>query len=213
MQHIPLTTLAPIVRTYLLSSFKHNQTLDPSEPPELVLTIRMLRKIGLTDLLERELSSVVAEKVREFIYIEAKGDWKRRYTSLITEWVDGDFAELLRFILGRNEGESVGQNALKTIALRALTELRYECWSRLLMIGLMSYLISSRSFLTLLLELRISRYLHPHKPQFTKVLYQRATPTRHSGQSIPSSVLPLESPLTIAAPNVFSTQEQTQSRL
>lgn len=76
--------------------------------------------------MERELSVVVAEKVREFINIEAKGDWTRRFTNILSEWVDIGLSDLLRFILGRKDGESVGQEALKTIALRALTDLRIE---------------------------------------------------------------------------------------
>lgn len=75
--------------------------------------------------MERELSVVVTDKVREFIEIEARGDWKRRCTGTLSEWVDNGLAELLRFILGRQVGESVGEDALKTIALRALTDLRY----------------------------------------------------------------------------------------
>jgi hypothetical protein len=77
-------------------------------------------------MMERELSLVVADKVREFINIEAKGDWGRRYTIILSDWVDNGLAELLRFILGRKERESVGEDALKTIALRALTDLRYD---------------------------------------------------------------------------------------
>ena len=78
-------------------------------------------------MMERELSVVVAEKVREFINIEAKGDWTRRYTGVLSEWVEGGLAELLRFILGGTLGErvGVGEEMLKTIVLRALTELRY----------------------------------------------------------------------------------------
>jgi hypothetical protein len=76
-------------------------------------------------MMERELSLVVAAKVREFINIEAKGDWNRRYTSILSEWVDNGLAELLRFILERKGEESVGEYALKTIALKALTDLRY----------------------------------------------------------------------------------------
>jgi len=80
-------------------------------------------------MMERELSVVVAEKVREFIYIEARGDWTRRYTGILTEWVDNGLADLLKYILG-NGGETervgVGEDMLKTIALKALTELRYE---------------------------------------------------------------------------------------
>lgn len=77
-------------------------------------------------MMERELSIVIAEKVREFINIEAKRDWRRRFTTILSEWVDNGLAELLRFILGREDGESVGEDVLKTIALRALTELRYN---------------------------------------------------------------------------------------
>jgi hypothetical protein len=76
--------------------------------------------------MERELSVVVAEKVREFIHIEAKGDWSRRFTNILSEWVDNGLSELLRFILGRKEGENIGQGALKMIALRALTDLRID---------------------------------------------------------------------------------------
>ena len=77
-------------------------------------------------MMERELSVVVAEKVREFINIEAKGDWTRRYTGILSEWVDGGLSELLRFILGRGEEEGIGGEGLKCIALRALTDLRIE---------------------------------------------------------------------------------------
>ena len=76
--------------------------------------------------MERELSIVVADKVREFINIEAKGDWSRRYTNILSGWVENGLSDLLRFILGRKDGESVGQEALKTIALRALTDLRID---------------------------------------------------------------------------------------
>lgn len=75
--------------------------------------------------MERELSAVVAAKIKEFINIETKGDWTRRYTSLLSEWVENGLAELLRYILGRKEGQSVGEEALKTMALRALTDLRF----------------------------------------------------------------------------------------
>jgi hypothetical protein len=109
-----------------MSSFRHNTVLDPTSPPQFVEIIGVLQSIGLTSMMERELSVVVAEKVREFINIEAKGDWGRRYTAILSDWVDSGLAELLRFILGRKEGESVGEDALKTIALRALTDLRYK---------------------------------------------------------------------------------------
>jgi hypothetical protein len=77
-------------------------------------------------MMERELSVVVAEKVREFINIEAKGDWTRRYPNILSKWVENGLSDLLRFILGRKDGDNVGQEALKTIALRALTDLRID---------------------------------------------------------------------------------------
>ena len=76
--------------------------------------------------MERELSAVVASKIREFINIETRGHWTWRYTAILSDWVDKGLAELLRYILGRKEGQSVGEEALKTIALRALTDLRYH---------------------------------------------------------------------------------------
>jgi hypothetical protein len=124
-KHFPVTTLAPALKSYLQSSFTHNAVIDTSSPPEFIRVIRVLQSIGLTSMMERELSLVVAAKVREFINIEAKGDWNRRYTSILSEWVDNGLAELLRFILERKGEESVGEYALKTIALKALTDLRY----------------------------------------------------------------------------------------
>lgn len=43
---------------------------------------------------------------------------------MLADWVENGLAELLRWILGRRQGEGVGCEALKTVALRALTELR-----------------------------------------------------------------------------------------
>ena len=123
-KHFPTTTLAPALKSYLMSSFTHNAIVNTSSPPPFIDVLRVLQSIGLTSMMERELSFVVAEKVREFINIEARGDWGRRYTTILSDWVDNGLAELLRFILGRKEGESVGEDALKTIALRALTDLR-----------------------------------------------------------------------------------------
>jgi len=88
--------------------------------------LRVLQSVNLQPLMERELSAVVASKIREFINIETRGDWTRRYTAILSDWVDNGLAELLRYILGRKEGESIGEDALKTIALRALTDLRYH---------------------------------------------------------------------------------------
>src|SRR5271170_5959888 len=126
-KHFPTTTLAPALRTYLLSTFTHNSIIDTADPPPFISLVRLLQQIGLSTMMERELSVVVAEKVREFINIEARGDWTRRYTGILSEWVEGGLAELLRFILGGTTGErvGVGEEMLKTIALRALTELRY----------------------------------------------------------------------------------------
>jgi len=76
--------------------------------------------------MERELSVVVAEKIREFIDIEARGDWRRRYTNILSEWVDNGLSELLGFILGRKQRENIGQETLRMIALRALTDLRID---------------------------------------------------------------------------------------
>lgn len=159
-KHFPTTILAPALKSYLRASFTHNAIVDTSSPPPFIEILRVLQLIGLASMMERELSVVVAEKVREFINIEAKGDWGRRYTTILSEWVDNGLAELLRFILGRKERESVGEDALKTIALRALTDLRYDlhCW-RMLILALMSYLILSRSFLSLHQRLKISRYV------------------------------------------------------
>jgi hypothetical protein len=123
-KHFPTTALAPALKSYLMSSFTHNAIVDPSSPPPFIDVLRVLQSIGLTSMMERELSFVVAEKVREFINIEARGDWGQRYTTILSEWVDNGLAELLRFILGRKERESVGEDALKTIALRALIDLR-----------------------------------------------------------------------------------------
>jgi anaphase-promoting complex subunit 2 len=109
----------------LVSSFAHNTIVNTSSPPPFVKVLRILQEIGLSSLVERELSFVVADKVREFIHIETRGDWKRRYVTILSEWVDHGLSELLRFILARKEGSCVGEDALKTIALRALTELRY----------------------------------------------------------------------------------------
>jgi hypothetical protein len=117
--------LAAALKSYLLFSFTHNTKVDTSSPPPFISIIRVLQLIGLNSTVERELSTVVADKLREFINIEARGDWKRRYTSILSDWVDSGLAELLRFILGRKDGEGVGEDALKTIALRALTDLRY----------------------------------------------------------------------------------------
>jgi hypothetical protein len=141
-KHFPTTVLAPALKSYLMASFTHNAIVDPSSPPPFIEILRVLQSIGLTSMMERELSVVVAEKVREFINIEAKGDWGRRFTTILSDWVDNGLAELLRFILGRKERESVGEDALKTIALRALTNLRYDlhCWL-MLILALMSYLI------------------------------------------------------------------------
>jgi hypothetical protein len=124
-KHIPATTLAPALNTYLESSFRHNVVIDTSSPPEFIRVIRVFQHIGLTTMMERELSLVVASKVREFIKIEAKGEWTSRYTSILSDWVDHGLAELLRFILKRGDNESVGEYGLKTIALKALTDLRY----------------------------------------------------------------------------------------
>jgi hypothetical protein len=139
-----------------MSSFTHNTILDPSSPPPFIEIIRVLQSIVLTSMMERELSVVVAEKVREFINIEAKGDWTRRYTTILSEWVDNGLAELLRFILGRKDQESVGEDALKTISLRALTDLRYTPWYNLTP-ELTSYLTSSRNFPTRNRQSKISR--------------------------------------------------------
>ncbi len=126
IKQFPTTTLAPALKSFLLSSFSHNTIVDTSAPPLFIGTIRVLQTIGLGWTTERELSVVVAEKVREFINIEAKGDWSQRYTTLLLEWVDNGLSDLLRFILGRKDGESVGQESLKIIALRALTDLRID---------------------------------------------------------------------------------------
>jgi hypothetical protein len=123
-KHFPTTTLAPALKSYLMSSFTHNTTMDTSSPPPFIEVLRVLQSIGLTSMMERELSFVVAEKVREFINIEARGDWGKRYTTILSDWVDKGLADLLRFILGRKDWESVGEDALKTISLRALTDLR-----------------------------------------------------------------------------------------
>jgi hypothetical protein len=125
-KQFPTATLAPALKSYLMSSFTHNAKVNTSSPPLFIEVLRVLQSIGLTSMMERELSVVVAEKVREFIEIEARGDWKRRYTATLSEWVDNGLTELLRFILGREAEESVGEDALKTIALRALTDLRYN---------------------------------------------------------------------------------------
>lgn len=78
-------------------------------------------------MMERELSVVVAEKVREFINIEARGDWTRRYTGILSDWVENGLADLLKYILGAGaERGSVGEEMLKTIASKALMELRYH---------------------------------------------------------------------------------------
>ena len=103
----------------------HNAVVNTLSPPAFIEVIRIFQSIGLSSMMERELSVVVAEKVREFINIEAKGDWGRRYTTILSEWVDNGLAELLRFILGRKEKENIGEDTLKTIALSALTELRF----------------------------------------------------------------------------------------
>ena len=124
-KHFPTTTLVPAIREYLLSSFTHNTIVNTFAPPPFIEALRVLQSIGLASMMERELSAVVAEKVREFINIEAKGDWGKRYTSILSDWVDNGLAELLRFILGRKENEPVGEDSLKIIALRALTDLRY----------------------------------------------------------------------------------------
>ena len=105
-KHFPTTTLAPALKSYLVSSFTHNAIVDTSSPPPFIDVLRVLQSIGLTSMMERELSFVVAEKVREFINIEARGDWGQRYTTLLSDWVDKGLAELLRFILGRKEGET-----------------------------------------------------------------------------------------------------------
>ena len=117
--------LAPLLKSYLSSSFMHNAVVNTLSPPAFIEVIRIFQSIGLSSMMERELSVVVAEKVREFINIEAKGDWGRRYTTILSEWVDNGLAELLRFILGRKEKENIGEDTLKTIALSALTELRF----------------------------------------------------------------------------------------
>jgi hypothetical protein len=123
-KHFPTTTLAPALKSYLISSFTHNTIVDTSSPPPFIDVLRVLQSIGLASMMERELSFVVAEKVREFINIEARGDWEKRYTTVLSDWVDNGLADLLRFVLGREKWESVGEDALKTIALRALTDLR-----------------------------------------------------------------------------------------
>jgi hypothetical protein len=123
--YFPAPLLSPQIRCYLSSSFAHNTVINTSSPPHLVKVLRILQQIGLSSMVERELSVVVTDKVREFINIETKGDWKRRYATRLSEWVDKGLADLLRFVLGRQEGECVGEDALKTIALRALTDLRY----------------------------------------------------------------------------------------
>src|SRR5271170_60267 len=120
-KHFPTTTLAPALRTFLLSTFTHNTIINTADPPPFISLVRLLQQIGLSTMMERELSVVVAEKVREFINIEARGDWTRRYTGILSEWVEGGLAELLRFILGGRRGDragGVGEEMLKTIALR-----------------------------------------------------------------------------------------------
>lgn len=156
-KHFPATTLAPALKSYLCSSFVHNAVVDTSSPPAFIEIIRILQSVGLSSMMERELSVVVDEKVREFINIEAKGDWTRRYTSVLSDWVDNDLAELLRFILGRRGNESVGEDTLKTIAMRALTDLRYPSLKTLILEST-SYLTSSRNFLILPPLSRISRF-------------------------------------------------------
>ena len=105
-KHFPPTTLAPALKSYLMSSLTHRAIVNTSSPPEFMYIVHELQAVGLTSMMERELSMVVAEKVREFINIEAKGDWTRRYTTILSDWVDTRLAELLRFILGRQDGES-----------------------------------------------------------------------------------------------------------
>lgn len=94
---------------------------------------------------ELELSVVVAEKVREFVNIELQGNWETRYSSVLTAWVENELAELLRYILGRGPGESVGEEALKAIALRALTDLRFGFIGPRLIAELLNYLILLRN--------------------------------------------------------------------
>jgi len=159
-KHFPSTLLASSLHNFLLSTFTHNSIIDTSNPPPFVSLIRLLQELGLSTLMERELSVVVAEKVREFIYIEAKEDWTRRYTGILTDWVDNGLADLLKFILGGEGRNGVGEETLKTIALRALTELRYaRPFERRgeADLGLMSCLILSRSFQNRRLRLRISK--------------------------------------------------------
>jgi len=102
----------------------HQTIVNTAVPPTFVQVIRVLQSVGLTSMTELELSVVVADKVREFVNIELQGNWEKRYSNVLTSWVENELAELLRYILGREPGESVGEEALKTIALRALTDLR-----------------------------------------------------------------------------------------
>jgi hypothetical protein len=123
-KHFPTTTLAPALKVYLTLSFTHNAIIDTTLPPPFVNVLRTLQEINLSSLMEHELAAVVAVKIREFINIETRADWTRRYTAVLADWVENGLAELLRWILGRRGGEGVGSEALKTVALRALTELR-----------------------------------------------------------------------------------------
>jgi hypothetical protein len=123
-KQFPTTVLASALKAHLLSSFTHNDILDTSNPPPFVGILRVLQRIGLGPMMERELSVVITIKIKEFIFIEARGDWNRRYTTVLSDWIDSGLAGLLKYILGRKDGESVGGDILKSIALRALMDLR-----------------------------------------------------------------------------------------
>jgi hypothetical protein len=124
IKHFPTTVLAPTLKVYLTRSFTHNATIDTISPPPFIRVLHVLQEINLQPMMERELSFVVASKIKEFINIETRGDWTQRYTSVLSEWVENGLAELLRYVLRRKDGQGVGEDALKTIALRALTDLR-----------------------------------------------------------------------------------------
>jgi|SRR5579862_8554796 len=123
-QHFPRNTLSSALRSYLSSSLEHHTTVNTAVPPTFVVVVRVLQTIGLTSMTELELSVVVAQKVREFVNVELRGNWETQYSNVLTTWVEEELGELLRYVLMRESGESVGEEALKTIALRALTDLR-----------------------------------------------------------------------------------------